>query len=1066
MDYKGIKNILAQFWTVAKTKLANVALSGSYNDLSDTPTDATTSTAGLLSATDKAKLNGIETGAQVNTVTGVKGDSESTYRTGNVNITKANVGLGNVTNESKATMFTSPAFTGTPTAPTATAGTNTTQIATTAFVSTAIANIPSPMIFKGTLGTSGTISSLPTATSSNTGYTYKVITAGTYESQSAKIGDIFISTGSDWQLIPSGDEPSGTVTNVATGAGLTGGPITTSGTIKANLKSETASSLTATSKGATASREYAVGLDANSNLSVNVPWTDTHYASSTIVGASATATANAAATNGNAYINHIENGTVKSAHNIKGTGATTVTADANGVITVNSTNTTYSSQAAASGGTAVSLVTTGEKYNWNTAQSTANSALGKTYIESIVGNVSSSNIGKYILLNTFTCVNMQGVNTIIYGCFNDGYAKLADCNYCVNIRSNDGNTNITGAVLLSDQVLGANLHITYDFDASNQLLVRVYYCIYKKYLSLDAKVFGGYHTNGVMYAATDSRFTSPGTIHDSMEGTEITATAMYPLASIDPTASAEITNAKNLANATGTLAVANGGTGQTTAQNIVNETIQSGLQTDSADVADTTSLVTTAVAGYSNSAKGLYRRPATALWNYIKGKFSLTTSGSGNAVTGISYSGGVITATRGSIAADIFRETTWSALKTLRDNGELVPGLQYKITDYVTTTVQADTQSAGHQFDIIVKADSASVLNENARAALHSGDTYFASANLEAWKLKYCLDNDTTRFAWADSTNGKGVIYQMIDEKDNDLPYDFKNIQFKRYKMSGKIYKTMSSSKSNDTILQSQLNNGTISVSSLPFYFQFLDGTTVSGNDWYEVGVGALVDGATLGTVQNVLHEPPEIVLGVTNDFEWFYTFSKKATVAESPSDSSLLSTVYKNKFGYGSKSGSTVSLGNNVLIGTSFYSNTVGNNFYSNTVGNYFYYNTVGNNFNSNTVGNNFNSNTVGNDFNYNTVGNNFNSNTVGNYFYYNTVGNDFYSNTVGNYYRYNHFEDGVQRLNFSVNGTSSNYVQKYRVLAGTHPSSVQTVAVTAGNIVPYNVKQTAANAITIEAA
>ena len=44
------------------------------------------------------------------------------------------LGLENVTNESKTTMFTDPTFTGTPTAPTATAGTNTTQLATTAFV--------------------------------------------------------------------------------------------------------------------------------------------------------------------------------------------------------------------------------------------------------------------------------------------------------------------------------------------------------------------------------------------------------------------------------------------------------------------------------------------------------------------------------------------------------------------------------------------------------------------------------------------------------------------------------------------------------------------------------------------------------------------------------------------------------------------------------------------------------------------------------------------------------------------------------------------------------------------
>lgn len=47
-----------------------------------------------------SKLNGIESGAQVNTVTGVKGNSESTYRTGNINITKANIGLGNVDNTS------------------------------------------------------------------------------------------------------------------------------------------------------------------------------------------------------------------------------------------------------------------------------------------------------------------------------------------------------------------------------------------------------------------------------------------------------------------------------------------------------------------------------------------------------------------------------------------------------------------------------------------------------------------------------------------------------------------------------------------------------------------------------------------------------------------------------------------------------------------------------------------------------------------------------------------------------------------------------------------------------
>ena len=54
--------------------------------------------------------------------------------------TKSDIGLGNVTNESKATMFTNAALTGIPTAPTAQAGTNTTQIATTEFVTNAVSS--------------------------------------------------------------------------------------------------------------------------------------------------------------------------------------------------------------------------------------------------------------------------------------------------------------------------------------------------------------------------------------------------------------------------------------------------------------------------------------------------------------------------------------------------------------------------------------------------------------------------------------------------------------------------------------------------------------------------------------------------------------------------------------------------------------------------------------------------------------------------------------------------------------------------------------------------------------
>ncbi|WP_440055484.1 hypothetical protein ACSLBF_04910 [Pseudoalteromonas sp. T1lg65] len=55
-------------------------------------------------------------------------------KTGAVSITKNDVGLSNVTNESKAQLFTSPNFTGSPKAPTKALSDDSTNIATTAWV--------------------------------------------------------------------------------------------------------------------------------------------------------------------------------------------------------------------------------------------------------------------------------------------------------------------------------------------------------------------------------------------------------------------------------------------------------------------------------------------------------------------------------------------------------------------------------------------------------------------------------------------------------------------------------------------------------------------------------------------------------------------------------------------------------------------------------------------------------------------------------------------------------------------------------------------------------------------
>ena len=90
--------------TVTYTKANGTTGTFDTQDTNTTYSVVTTEKDGLMSKDMLTKLNGIAAGAQVNTVTGVKGSSETNYRTGNINITKANIGLSNVENKSSATI--------------------------------------------------------------------------------------------------------------------------------------------------------------------------------------------------------------------------------------------------------------------------------------------------------------------------------------------------------------------------------------------------------------------------------------------------------------------------------------------------------------------------------------------------------------------------------------------------------------------------------------------------------------------------------------------------------------------------------------------------------------------------------------------------------------------------------------------------------------------------------------------------------------------------------------------------------------------------------------------------
>ena len=81
-------------------------------------------------------------------------------------------------------------------------------------VADALATLPEPMVFKGTVGAAAdnpTITALPVDGTATVGDTYKVITDGTYAGTAAEVGDIFICltktpSANTWSYVPSGDE--------------------------------------------------------------------------------------------------------------------------------------------------------------------------------------------------------------------------------------------------------------------------------------------------------------------------------------------------------------------------------------------------------------------------------------------------------------------------------------------------------------------------------------------------------------------------------------------------------------------------------------------------------------------------------------------------------------------------------------------------------------------------------------------------------------------------------------------------------------------------------------------
>ena len=183
---------------------------------------------------------------------------------------------------------------------------------------------------------------------------------------------------------------------------------------------------------------------------------------------------------------------------------------------------------------------------------------------------------------------------------------------------------------------------------------------------------------------------------------------------------------------------------------------------------------------------------ATAL-NYLNlSKQDKLTAGSGIALT--QASGSAIISVAG-VPREVL-SATHAGLVQLRNNNRLVPGQWYRITDYNPTFVGSSAFlhsgaliSGHHRFDILVMATSYNTLAPDAYACRHEGDTYFQHCLLDKWKLKYSLTDPyedlgltgIKKYTWCDAATDGGIIYEMIDENNNQCPYDFKNVMIQVY---------------------------------------------------------------------------------------------------------------------------------------------------------------------------------------------------------------------------------------------------------------------------------------------
>ena len=382
--------------------------------------------------------------------------------------------------------------------------------------------------------------------------------------------------------------------------------------------------------------------------------------------------------------------------------------------------------------------------------------------------------------------------------------------------------------------------------------------------------------------------------------------------------------------------------------------------------------------------------------------------------------------------------------------------MQYRITDYDFTTTEEDTDSAHQLFDIIVTADSESVLNENARAVHHqyesseetlTGAIKLYKTDMSSEEYRSEVDNQDY-FLLAGKIDIDGVVYYRYDKYEltngnseyintgryillESIDLDSLNINFDSplHPVGEGTYGEDGSyvSHSEDAIVAYE--NGTVTVGSV---------VPLSNRD--------IASWELKYTLENIKHSSSDgkgTILWMKDEYrnECNYDFINAlfkvyeiTACAESPSLVGTYAIKTINTpitYGTNSKLVSTFGADNhdNIIKYDGLAKTVLGNNCSNNTFGKNCDSNIFGNYCDSNTFGNYCSNNIFGNDCHSNTFGNDCVSNIFGNYCLYIKFASSSSATTEYNYYKQNHFGDGCQCILFkgAETASSSAQVQNY---------------------------------------